>query len=162
MCALFSLSVVSDSLTPWTVARQAPLTMGFSKQEHWSGLPSPPPGDLPNSGVEPRSPALQADSLPSEPPGKPIFMYKDKYVWCFPRWHSGKGHTCQCRRYKRRGFDPWPRKIPWSRKWQPTPVLLPENSMDRGVPRATVHGVMKSQTCSSTHEQQQYIKYWIT
>ena len=52
--------------TPWTVARQAPLSMGFSKQEYWSGLPFPSPGDLPNPGIEPRSPALQADSLPTE------------------------------------------------------------------------------------------------
>ena len=57
--------------TPWTVAHQAPLSMVFSGQEHWSGLPCPPPGYLPNPGREPRSPALQADSLPSEPPGKP-------------------------------------------------------------------------------------------
>ena len=46
---------------------------GFSRQEYWSGLPCPPPGDLPNFGIEPRSPALQADSLPSEPPGKPLY-----------------------------------------------------------------------------------------
>ena len=59
-------------LTPWTAARQAPLSMGFSRQEYWSGLPCPPPGDLPDPGIEPRSPALQIDSLPSEPPGKPI------------------------------------------------------------------------------------------
>ena len=52
--------------TPWTVARQAPLSMGFSRQEYWSGLPFPSPGDLPNSVIEPRSPALQADSLPAE------------------------------------------------------------------------------------------------
>ena len=45
---------------------------GFSRQEYWSGLPCPPPGDLPNPGTEPRSPALQVDSLPSEPPGKPV------------------------------------------------------------------------------------------
>ena len=57
-------------MTPWAVAHQAPLSMGFSRQEHWSGLPCPPPGDLPNPGIEPRSPTLQADSLPSEPPGK--------------------------------------------------------------------------------------------
>ena len=57
--------------TPWTVAHQAPLSMGFSRQGYWSGLPFPSPGDLPNPGIEPRSPALQADSLPSEPPGKP-------------------------------------------------------------------------------------------
>ena len=63
---------MSDSFaTPQTVARQAPLSMGFSRQGYWSGLPHSPPGDLPNSGIEPRSPALQADSLLSEPPGKP-------------------------------------------------------------------------------------------
>ena len=52
--------------TPWTVARQAPLSTGFSKQEYWSGLPFPSPGYLPNSGTEPGSPALQADSLLTE------------------------------------------------------------------------------------------------
>ena len=52
--------------TPWTVARQAPLSMGFSRKEYWSGLPFPPPGDLPNPGIKPGSPALQADSLPTE------------------------------------------------------------------------------------------------
>ena len=58
-------------VTTWTVARQAPLSMGFSRQEHWSGLPYPPPGDLPNSGIDLGSPALQVDSLPAELPGKP-------------------------------------------------------------------------------------------
>ena len=57
-------------MTPWTVARQAPLSMGFPRQEYWSGLPFPSPGDLPNPGIEPRSPALQADSLPAEPLGR--------------------------------------------------------------------------------------------
>ena len=56
--------------TPWTVAHKAPLSMGFSRQEYWRGLPCPPPGDLPNPGIEPRSPALQVDSLPTELPGK--------------------------------------------------------------------------------------------
>ena len=63
-----SHSVMSDSLQPpWTVARQAPLSMGFSRQEYWGGLSSPSPGDLPDSETEPRSPALQASSLPYEP-----------------------------------------------------------------------------------------------
>ena len=57
--------------TPWTVALQAPLSMEFSRQECWSGLPVPSPGDIPNPGIKPRSPALQADSLLYEPPGKP-------------------------------------------------------------------------------------------
>ena len=73
MCVL-RLSVVSDSVTLWIAARQTPLSMGFSRQEYWSGLPFPPPGDLPNPGIEPTSPmspALPADSLPAEPLGKP-------------------------------------------------------------------------------------------
>ena len=65
-------SVVSDSATPWTIARQAPLSMGFSRQEYWNELPCPPPGDLPNPGIEPRSPVLQADSLPAELPAEPL------------------------------------------------------------------------------------------
>ena len=59
-------------MTPWTVAHQAPLSMEFSRQEYWSGLPCPSPGDLPDPGIKPRSPVLQADSLPPEPPGKPV------------------------------------------------------------------------------------------
>ena len=55
--------------TPWTEAGQASLSMEFSKQEYWSRLPFPSPGDLPDPGIEPWSPALQADSSPSEPPG---------------------------------------------------------------------------------------------
>ena len=58
-------------LTLSTVTHKAPLSMGFSRQEDWSGLPFLSPGDLPDPGIEPRSPALQADSLLSEPPGKP-------------------------------------------------------------------------------------------
>ena len=68
----FSHQIVSNPFaTPWTVARQAPLFMGFPRQEYWSGLPFPPPGDLPDPGIIPLSPALHADSLPSKPPGKP-------------------------------------------------------------------------------------------
>ena len=62
---------MSDSVTPRTVVHQAPLSMGFSRQEQWSGLPFPSPGDLPDPGIEPGSPALQADSLPSELSGEP-------------------------------------------------------------------------------------------
>ena len=59
------------TLTLWTVALQAPLSMGFFRQEYWSGLPFPSPEDLPDSEIEPGSPALQEDSLPSEPQGSP-------------------------------------------------------------------------------------------
>ena len=62
-----SLSHVQLFAAPWTVAYQAPPSMGFSRQEYWSGLPFPSPGDLPNPGIEPRSPALQTDALLSEP-----------------------------------------------------------------------------------------------
>ena len=67
-----SLSRVQLFVSPWIVTYQAPLTMGFSRQDCWSGWPFPSPGDLPNPGIEPGSPALQADALPSEPPGKPL------------------------------------------------------------------------------------------
>ena len=66
-----SFSHVQLFATPWTVACQASPPMGFSKQEYWSGLPFPSPGDLPNPGIKPKFPELQVDSLPSEPPGKP-------------------------------------------------------------------------------------------
>ena len=71
----WSRSVMSHWLfaTPWTVAYQAPQSMGFSRQKCWNGLPFPSPGDLPDPGIEPGSPALQADALPSEPPGKPMW-----------------------------------------------------------------------------------------
>ena len=58
-------------MTPWTIACQTPLSMAFSRQEYWNGLPFPSPGDLPDPGIKPRSPALQADSLPTEIRGKP-------------------------------------------------------------------------------------------
>ena len=74
-CMLSHSSHVQLFVTPWHVAHQAPLSIGFSRQEHWSGLPCPPPGDLPDPGIKPwspASPALQADSLPTNPPGNPI------------------------------------------------------------------------------------------
>ena len=74
-----SHSVMSDSFeSSWTVASQASLSMGFSGQEYWSGLPFPTPGDLPNPGIEPRSPALQADFLPAEPQGKPHIFKRQR------------------------------------------------------------------------------------
>ena len=90
-----SLSRVRLFATPWTVADQAPRSMGFSRQEYWSGLPFPSPGDLPNPGIEPGSPALQTDALLSEP---------------------------QCRRPQ---FDSWVRKIPWRREQLLTPIFWP-------------------------------------
>ena len=77
-----SLSHVRLFATPWTVAHQAPPSMGFSRQEYWSGLPFPSPGDLPNAGIKPRSPALQADALSSELPGSTEELSN------FPKSHS--------------------------------------------------------------------------
>ena len=112
MCVLRH-SVVSDSLRPYG---QQPARLlcpwGFSRQESWSGLPCPLLGDLPNSGKEPRPPTLQADSLLSEPPGKPnIYMSVYIYICIYTHTHT---HTCI---------------YPWSRTWQPTPVFLPAESL---------------------------------
>ena len=71
--AVLSCSVVSDFVTSWTVARQAPLSMGFSRQEYWSGLSFPPPGDLPNPEIKLPSPTLAGEIfLNNEPPGQPL------------------------------------------------------------------------------------------
>ena len=73
MLSCFSLVQLSE--TPWTVALQARLSMKFSRQEYWSWLPFPSPGALPDPGIEPLSPALQANSLPPEPLGKPLLSF---------------------------------------------------------------------------------------
>ena len=81
-------------VTPWTIAPQAPLSMGFSRQEYWSGLPFPPPGDLPSPGTEPGSPvspALQVDSLPLEPLGKSLLS-----VWLEVKdLGNNQSHSCR-------------------------------------------------------------------
>ena len=89
------LSSVWLFVTPWTVAYQAPLSMGFSRQEYWSGLPFPSPGDLPDPGIEPRSPTLQADTLLSEPPGKQITEnnWYQKTTLSENNWYSGKQNS---------------------------------------------------------------------
>ena len=73
LCSVQSLSHVWLFVTPWTVAHQAPLSMWFSRQEYWSVLSFPSPGDLPNPGIKTESPALQVDSLQAELPGKILF-----------------------------------------------------------------------------------------
>ena len=80
-----SLSRIRLFGTPWTVAYQALLSMGFSRQECWSGLPFPSPGDLPDPGIEPGSPASQADAQPSEPPGRPDNAYQFSSVQSLSR-----------------------------------------------------------------------------
>jgi len=87
--------------TPWTVPRHAPQSMEFSRQEYWSGLPFPSPGDLPDPGIEPGSPVLQADALPSEPPGKlclrVLHKTKTKVIATMTSWLEVLGkkpHLC--------------------------------------------------------------------
>ena len=127
-----SHSVMSDSFaTPWTrLGCQAPWSMGFSRQEYWSGLPCPPPGDLPNPGIKLRSPASQADSFLSEPPGKPynsksevkvkLFSRVELFVtpwtvayhvkihpWDFPSKNTGVGcHFLLQRNFPTQGLNP--------------------------------------------------------
>ena len=87
-CSVFHACVVSCFnrvqlfVTLWTVACQAPLSLEFPRQEYWSGLPCPPLGDLPNPGIKPESPAWQADSSPTEPPGK-TRQVLSHYISCF-------------------------------------------------------------------------------
>ena len=79
-CAcMLSLSVVSNSATPWTIVHQAALSMRFSRQEYWSGLPFPPARDLPDPGIEPESPALAGGFFTTEPPGKPNMRILGKH-----------------------------------------------------------------------------------
>ena len=72
---MLSHSVLSNSLTLWTAAWQAPLSMGFFRQEYWNSLPCPPPGDLPDPGIQLPSPALAGRFFTTEPPGKPYSYY---------------------------------------------------------------------------------------
>ena len=88
-----SLSRVRLFATPWTVAHQASPSMRFSRQEYWSGLPFPSPGDLPDPGIEPGSPTLQADALPSEPPGKTFQEGRSGQIWQILQGGDAKGNV---------------------------------------------------------------------
>ena len=92
MCVCQSLSHVALFVNPWTVAHQVPLSMAFARQEYWSGLPFPSPGDLPDPGIERGSPELQADSLPSEPPIQ-ISIQICQLVYIYTHTHT---HTHIC------------------------------------------------------------------
>ena len=93
-----SLSRVWLFAALWTVTYQAPLSMEFSRQEYWSGLPFPSPGDLPDPGIEPGSPALQVDPLISEPPGKPLLsLWLTTFLSGFPpRWRYESWSAVLC------------------------------------------------------------------
>ena len=131
-----SLNCIQLFVTPRTIACQAPLSMRFSRQEYWSGLPFPSPGDLPNPGIKPVflvSLALTNGFLYHCTTYNWMYLLKTKIplLWFSQtisfssnkvRWSGGKESACQCRRHR---FNPWVGKIPWKRKWQPIPVFLP-------------------------------------
>ena len=99
VCVLSCFSHVWLFANLWTVAHQAPLSMGFSRQEHWSGLSCPPPGDLPKPGIRPLSPALAASSLPLAPPGNSLKSIqpssKHWTLWFWPRLQLSCHHGCK-------------------------------------------------------------------
>ena len=134
---------------PCSVAHQVPLSMGFSRQEYRSGLPIPPPRDLPNPGTEPRSPALLLPWATREalefkiPVYKSLCLEYSHFSFWLSWWLSGKEPTCQCRWCR---FNPWVRKIPGEGNGNPLQYSYLGNPMDRGVWWARVHGVEKSWT----------------
>ena len=113
-------------MTPWYVAYQAPLSMEFSRQEYWSGLPFPSPGDLPDPGIEPRSPALQADSLPSSLPERlrKCLVAQPCLILCNPKTVAPPGSSVM--------------EFSWKEYWSglpfPSPGDLPYPGMEHGFP----------------------------
>ena len=89
VCMLSHFSCVQLFATLRTVARQASLSMGFSRQEYWSGLPFPSPGDLPNQGIESRSPALAGGFFTTEPPGNFTFAYENVDLYSYTDYEEG-------------------------------------------------------------------------
>ena len=117
-------SCVQLFVSPWTVACQAPLSMGFSRQRYQNGLPFLPPGDPPDPVIEPTSfmsLALAGGFFTTSTTWEAL--YELGILMGFPGGASGKESLSQCRRCR---FYPCIRKIPWRRAWQPTPVFLPE------------------------------------
>ena len=94
------LSCVRLFVTPWTVACQVPLSMGFSRQENWSGLPFPSPGDLSDPGMEPMSPALAGKFFTSESPGKPLVIILVSRLVCLQQIHLNKKHILKAKTLK--------------------------------------------------------------
>ena len=120
---------------------------GFSRQEYQSRLPCPPMGDLPNRGIEPRSCALQADSLLSEPPGKPAVLSNIKWEKMgFLGDTSGKECTCQCGRHRDTGSIPGLGRSPGGGYGNPLQYSCLENPMDRRALWSTVYRVAESRT----------------
>ena len=140
-----SLSRVQLLATSQTAAYQAPLSMEFSRQEYWSGLPFPSPGDLSNPGIEPGSPARQADAVPSQPPGD-----------------SGKEPACNAGDIRDVVSIPGSGRYPGGRNGNALQYSCLENCMDRRTWQPTVLGVAKSHTWLtwlSTHTHSTWLLY---
>ena len=146
-------------MIPCTVTLQAPLSMGFSRPKCWSGLPFPSPGALPDPGIKPGSLALQANSLPSETPGKATGSwgayqrndFSEPWSLHLPMGGlaggtSGKEPACLCRRLRDAGSTPGSRRSPRGGHGYPLQYSRLENVMDRGAWWVTIHSVIKSQT----------------
>ena len=114
-CVLSPFSPVQLFVNPWTITSQVSLSVGFSRQEYWSGLPFPPSEGLPDSGIKPGSPALQPDFFPvwatheAPNPSPPLIRPWTRVMSGLPSWSSGWESTYQC---KGHAFNPWSRKIP--------------------------------------------------
>ena len=141
-------------MTLWTVVCQAPLSMGFSRQEHWSGLPFLSSGDLSNPGIELRSPTLQAHSLPWQPRRHQFNSWLRKFPWRrdrlpmpvslgFPGGSDGKESTCN---EGELGSVPGLGQSPGGGLDNPLQYSCLEIPMDGGAWQAIVHGIAKSQT----------------
>ena len=120
-----SLSRVCRSVTAWVVAGQAPLSMEFSRQEYWSGLPFPASNVACPTSRTQFFPGTLGASLCNAVSTAVLKLTCSKCLVGLPRWLSGKEPACQCRRWS---FDPWIRKILWTRKWKPTLIVLPGKS----------------------------------
>ena len=107
-----SLSPVWLFATSWTVAYQASPSVGFSRQEYWSGLPFPSPGDPPDPGIEPRSPTLQADALPSEPPGKPSKCFRPHHILEATKFLTDEKPVLKELRWEHNAETKWPQIMP--------------------------------------------------
>ena len=144
-----SLSHVRLFATPWTVACQAPLSMGFSRQEYWSGLPFTSPGDLPNSVIKPASPALAGGFFTTEPPGK-LHPTVIPDPFSLGRIYTQASLVAQMVKNLPVKQETRIRSLlledPLEESMQTLQYSCPENPMDRGAWWATVHGVAKSQT----------------
>ena len=142
---------VDRFVTPWTVACQVPLSMEFSRQEDWSGLPFSSPRDLPDSGIKPAFPAIAGRFFTTEAPGQPIYVISGLLFvfplhWGLPYSSEGKEFACNLGDL---GSIAGSGRYPGDENGNPLQYSCLENSIDRGAWRATVYGVAKSQTQQS-------------